>query len=130
MALQVTKPVNNQTVTVAKKPTNTPSVSVAKPVATPALSVVQPNATSLGQQAKAPEQNLTTTLPKLASSQVKTPSATPLNTSGLNEAYTRQQQGTANQADKDNLAYAQGRGWKPTTQTPQDKEETGTTTFT
>jgi hypothetical protein len=34
-----------------------------------------------------------------------------LNTAGLNEAYTRKQQGTANPTDLANLDYATGKGW-------------------
>jgi hypothetical protein len=34
-----------------------------------------------------------------------------LNTAGLNEAYTRKQQGTANPTDLANLNYAQSKGW-------------------
>lgn len=37
---------------------------------------------------------------------------------GLNAAYLRQQQGTANAGDLQNLQYAQANGWKPTTTPP------------
>lgn len=36
-----------------------------------------------------------------------------LNTSGLNEAYSRQQKGQANAADQANLKFAMSKGWQP-----------------
>lgn len=39
-----------------------------------------------------------------------------LNAAGLNEAYARIQKGTANEADKANVKYAQGKGWSPSAQ--------------
>lgn len=43
---------------------------------------------------------------------------TPQQDYGLNAAFTRQQQGTANAGDVQNLKYAQSNGWKPATAAP------------
>lgn len=71
---------------------------------------------SVGIQAKAPDQNIKPPTNILQNNQVKIASqSSPVDFSSQNQgllaALARQKAGTANEADKRNLAYAQGRGW-------------------
>jgi len=110
---RITNPYQNLQSTAEKKvevielPKNNASVSVVGQ--TTKNPVVAPTA----QQKTA----AATTIPRTGEVTNISKQVSALNTSGLNEAYTRMQKGTANEIDKANINYAKSKGWSPTTPT-------------